>query len=165
MQHHAAYRRTMRKGADTGAATRHAVEFHEITPGRMRRLLASPSHPWRTGTRPPLTDCPVRPFSSRRPKWGTAPIYDQVREETGMNDTSISSARSCTIGLGAPVIARRGPGEPEFCARVLARTFGRQRFDVETADGEVLEGLTLVRPDDEAQAIGRVARALDGVAR
>jgi len=81
-----------------------------------------------------------------------------------MNDTNISSARSCTIGLGAPVIARREPGEPEFRARVLARTFGRRSFDVETADGEVLEDLTLVRLDDEAQAIGRVARALDGAA-
>ncbi len=70
-----------------------------------------------------------------------------------------------TINLGAPVIAQRGPGEPEFRARVVARTFGRQRFDVETADGEVLCGLTQVRPDDEAQAIGRAARALDGVAR
>lgn len=68
-----------------------------------------------------------------------------------------------TINLGAPVIARRGPGEPEFHARVVARTFGRQFFDVETADGEVLSGLTLVRPDEEAQAIGRAVRALDGV--
>ncbi len=81
-----------------------------------------------------------------------------------MNDTNISSTRSCTIGLGAPVIAQRGPGEPEFRARVVARTFCRQFFDVETADGEALEGLTLVRPDDEAQAIERAARALDGVA-
>ena len=76
-----------------------------------------------------------------------------------MNDTNISSTRSCTIGLGAPVIAQRGPGEPEFRARVVARTFCRQFFDVETADGEAL-----VRPDDEAQAIERAARALDGVA-
>ena len=165
MQHHAAYRRTMRKGADTGATIRQAAEFHEITPGRMRGLFASPPHPWRTGTRPPLTDCPVRPFSGRRPKRCTAPIYGQVREETGMNDTNICNARSCTINLGAPVIARRGPTEPEFRARVVARTFGRRRFDVETADGEVLQGLTLVRPDDEAQAIGRVARVLDGGAR
>lgn len=70
-----------------------------------------------------------------------------------------------TVIIGDPVIAQRGPGEPEFCARVLARSFGRQRFDVETADGEVLQGLTLVRPDDEAQTIGWVARALDGGAR
>ena len=74
------------------------------------------------------------------------------------------SAPGGPIDLGAPVIAQRGPGEPEFRARVLARTFGRRSFDVETADGEVLEGLTLVRLDDEAQAIGRVARALDGAA-
>ncbi len=123
-----------------------------------------PSAPLADGDKATTHGLPRPSFFPSPAQRGTAPKYDQVREETGMNDTDICCARSYTIGHGAPVIAQRGPGEPEFRVRVLARTFGRQRFDVETADGEVLEGLTLVRPDDEAQTIGRMARALDGAA-
>jgi len=71
------------------------------------------------------------------------------------------SASDGTIGLGAPVLVRRGPGEPEFHARVVARTFGPQIFDVEAADGEVIRGLTLVRLDENALAIRRAIDALD----
>ena len=71
------------------------------------------------------------------------------------------SAPDGPIGLGAPVLVRRGPGEPEFHARVVARTIGLQIFDVEAADGEVIQGLTLVRLDENALAIRRAIDALD----
>ena len=72
-----------------------------------------------------------------------------------------SSAPDGIIGLGAPVLVRRAPNEPEFHARVVARTFGLPLFDVETADGEVIKGLTLVRLDETALAIRRAIDALD----
>lgn len=66
------------------------------------------------------------------------------------------------IGIGAPVLVRRAPGEPEFHARVVGRTIGLPLFDVETADGEVIRCLTQVRLDNNALAIRRAIDALDG---
>ncbi len=71
------------------------------------------------------------------------------------------SAPNCTMMLGDPVFARRHPGDHEFRGRVVGRTFGRPVYDVETADGERIKGLTLVRLDEEALAVRRAAQALD----
>lgn len=74
------------------------------------------------------------------------------------------SAPNCTMEIGDPVFARRGPTDREFSGRVVARTFGRAIYDVEAADGERVKGLTLVRLDEEALAAQRAALALDGAA-
>ena len=71
------------------------------------------------------------------------------------------SAPNCTMMIGDPVFARRGPAEPEFRGRVVSRAFGRHVYDVETADGEVICDLTLVWLDEEALAIRQAAEALD----
>jgi len=65
------------------------------------------------------------------------------------------------LTLGDPVLARRHPGDHEFRARVVGRSIGRHIYDVETADGARLQGLTLVRLDAEAIAAQRAALALD----
>ena len=75
--------------------------------------------------------------------------------------TRSPSAPDGHINIGTPVIARRGPGEPEFHARVVWRAIGVSLFDVETADGEVIRGMTRVRLDENALAIRRAIYALD----
>ncbi len=73
-----------------------------------------------------------------------------VREE-------MLSAPNCTMMIGDPVICRRGPLDHEFRARVVGRTIGRAVYDVETADGEFIPGLTHVRLDEEALSAMREA--------
>ncbi len=73
------------------------------------------------------------------------------------------SAPNCTMMLGDPVFARRHPGDHEFRGRVVGRTFGRHTYDVETADGELIKGLTLVRLDEEALAGERAAQWMEAV--
>lgn len=74
------------------------------------------------------------------------------------------SAPNCTMMIGDPVFARRGPLDHEFRARVVGRTIGKGVYDVETADGELVHGLTLIRLDEEALAVQRMARTLGGAA-
>jgi len=74
------------------------------------------------------------------------------------------SAPNCTMMIGDPVFARHSPTDREFRGRVVARTIGLQSYDVETGDGERINGLTLVRLDEEALATQRAAMALDGAA-
>ncbi len=75
--------------------------------------------------------------------------------------TRSPSAPDGQINIGTPVLARRGLGEPEFHARVVWRANGVPLFDVETADGEVVRGMTLVQLDENAMAIRRAINALD----
>ena len=76
-----------------------------------------------------------------------------LREET-------LSAPNCTMMIGDPVICRRGPLDHEFRGRVVGRTIGRHVYDVETADGERLSGITIIRLDEEAMAIARKAEGI-----
>jgi len=69
------------------------------------------------------------------------------------------------VMLGDPVIARRGPMDHEFHGRVVGRLIGRPVYDVATADGEVIKGLTLVRLDEDALAAQRAVLALEGATR
>jgi len=70
------------------------------------------------------------------------------------------SAPGCTFRLGDPVICRRGPLDHEFTARVVGRSIGRAVYDVETADGELICGLTILRLDEDALALSRPVEAL-----
>jgi len=70
------------------------------------------------------------------------------------------SAPNCTFMLGDPVICRRGPLDHEFHARVVGRSIGRADYDVETADGDLICGLTILRLDEDALHLKRAAEAL-----
>lgn len=70
------------------------------------------------------------------------------------------SAPNCTFLLGDPVICRRGVLDHEFRARVVGRSIGRAIYDVETADGNRLFGLTNVRLDEEALHLANAVEAL-----
>ncbi|WP_457650849.1 hypothetical protein [Profundibacter sp.] len=73
------------------------------------------------------------------------------------------SAPNYMMMIGDPVFARRGPLDHEFRARVVGRTIGRAIYDVETADGELVQGVSLVRLDEEALAVQQTALSLEGV--
>jgi hypothetical protein len=75
------------------------------------------------------------------------------------------SAPNCTFMLGDPVVCRRGPLDHEFHARVVGRTIGRPIYDGETADGELICGLTILRLDEDALRLSRAAGAPGGARR
>ncbi len=71
------------------------------------------------------------------------------------------SAPSCTFFPGDPVLIRRHPGAHEEHARVLGRTYeARPRYDVETADGDRLTEVTIIRLDEEAARLQRIAEGV-----
>ena len=75
------------------------------------------------------------------------------------------SAPNMTFWLGDPVFFRRSPAHHEECGRVVGAprarslTASRYSYDIETADGERVAGVTILRADEEAM---RLAAMVEG---
>ena len=67
---------------------------------------------------------------------------DQIRAET-------LSAPKCSFLIDDPVFCREGPMGHEFSARVVSRTFcACPVYDVETPNGDRINGITILRLDE-----------------